>query len=520
MELTTSSSRGFSGTVNLELHDLIQMVCISRSDLTISVTSTRARGVIYVKSGQICHAQLGTVQGEPAFFEMLLWKDGRFEMLPFEDPGVNTLNRAWEYLLLEAMRQRDEKAATQATQKDAAGNDGLPEASEPVEADQNADAESENGSTFQRTVAQPAPADLVVWASGESPKTEKIKVLIVDDSAFFARRLKSMFEADPQIEVVADARNGKEAVEFLSSHQAVDLITLDVEMPVMPGDSTLKHIMVRFGVPVVMLSSFQTRSLSNIVEFLQLGAVDFFQKPGVKEDMAEYGSNLCDLLKRVARSQVSHFRRLRKLKNGSDDSRAARSNRRIMLIAGAEGAYMDWFRLPLQRLSRYGLVIGLQKLPDLLLPGFSKLVQNHTSSPTEPLMHSEWVNPGVFYLGNAASRVNLKLLTDQMSLGIEIAPSEELFWHEGIPVWISQLAEQAGPRLSICLLSAARRMAPMFIERLLQYKVQLILSPPETLLCPDLVESILPYSESSRGQVTCGRPENLVEVWLGYDSTE
>ncbi|HQN20509.1 MAG TPA: hypothetical protein PKV86_15260, partial [Syntrophobacteraceae bacterium] len=64
------------------------------------------------------------------------------------------------------------------------------------------------------------------------------------------------------------------------------------------------------------------------------------------------------------------------------------------------------------------------------------------------------------------------------------------------------------------------RMAPMFIERLLQYKVQLILSPPETLLCPDLVESVLPYSGSSRGQVTCGRPENLVEVWLGYDSIE
>jgi len=69
------------------------MVCLSRSNLIIRVTTGKANGTIYVREGQIHHAQAEGSRGSAALFEMLRWKDGRFEMLPYEDVGINTLDQ-------------------------------------------------------------------------------------------------------------------------------------------------------------------------------------------------------------------------------------------------------------------------------------------------------------------------------------------------------------------------------------------------------------------------------------------
>ena len=82
----------------------------------------------------------------------------------------------------------------------------------------------------------------------------KIRVLIVDDSAFIRKVLKDILESDQNVEVIAAAKNGKEAIDFLTK-QDVDVITLDVEMPIMNGIDTLKEIMSLKPTPVVMLSS-------------------------------------------------------------------------------------------------------------------------------------------------------------------------------------------------------------------------------------------------------------------------
>jgi|GEM_PF-1161776 len=532
MEPIRSSSQGFSGTVNLQLTDLIQMICLSRSDLAVCVKSGRGSGTIYVKEGEIHHAETQTLQGESAFFEILRWKDGQFEILPFKDLGISTVHKSWEYLLLEAMRQRDEEAAGEVLPEDLGDyQEALLESSADAEMVGNIDLTFDD---LDASVEQAALASETEEAGpAAEPREEEdtrqepfaslqddriVKVLVVDDSPFFARQLKRMMEAHPNTQVVTNARNGKEAVDFLASNPAPDLITLDVEMPVMQGDATLKHIMVRFPIPVVMISGFQTQSLDKIFEFLQLGAVDFFKKPDAQEDITLYAENLLRLVRRAARADVSHFRRLRKVR-GTSRAKAGSGpeSDRILVIVGAEGAYMDWFRLPIQDLCRNGLVIGLQKLSDPFLPGFCRLIQDKTRSTTETLMHSEWVNPGGFYLGNASQRVRLKLIKESLSLGIEMFSSESLQWYEGIHFWLSQLADQAGSQVSIYFLSAAHSLSRGFIEKLLGAKVQLIVPPLDTVMCTDLVESILPYLQHHQKQIVWGSPENLMEVWLGYE---
>ncbi len=104
-----------------------------------------------------------------------------------------------------------------------------------------------------------------------------IRVLIVDDSAFVRKALSTMLQSEPDIEIVGLANNGKEAVEKASELKP-DIITMDVEMPVMTGLEALKIIMEQNPTPVLMVSSITTEGAEATIEALSLGAVDFISK--------------------------------------------------------------------------------------------------------------------------------------------------------------------------------------------------------------------------------------------------
>ncbi|WP_318507784.1 chemotaxis response regulator protein-glutamate methylesterase [Bacillus sp. T3] len=106
---------------------------------------------------------------------------------------------------------------------------------------------------------------------------KKYGILVVDDSAFMRRSISRILESNPHFFVVGIARNREEAVEKVQRLQP-DLVTMDVEMPVMNGLRSLEEIMKIFPVPVVMLSSQTCEGASETIKALDLGAVDFFLK--------------------------------------------------------------------------------------------------------------------------------------------------------------------------------------------------------------------------------------------------
>ena len=108
---------------------------------------------------------------------------------------------------------------------------------------------------------------------------EKIKVLIVDDSSFMRKIIKDILESQQDIEVVDTARNGKDALEKVLKLKP-DVVTMDVEMPVMDGLSALKEIMESNPVPVVMVSSLTSEGAEVTLKALEYGAVEFIAKPG------------------------------------------------------------------------------------------------------------------------------------------------------------------------------------------------------------------------------------------------
>lgn len=105
-----------------------------------------------------------------------------------------------------------------------------------------------------------------------------IRVLVVDDSAFMRKLITEIINKEDDLEVVGYARNGQDALTKLARLE-VDVVTLDVEMPMMDGLETLQRIMDERPLPVVMLSSRTLKGSQTTVQALALGAVDFVSKP-------------------------------------------------------------------------------------------------------------------------------------------------------------------------------------------------------------------------------------------------
>ena len=132
----------------------------------------------------------------------------------------------------------------------------------------------------------------------------EIKAIVVDDSAFMRKALSMMLESDPEIKVVATARDGYEAIEKIKKFKP-DIVTLDVEMPRMNGLEALKRIMKECPVPVLMVSSLTTEGAEVTIEALKLGAVDFIPKQlsYVSVDIVKIKDELVNKVKSIARSR-------------------------------------------------------------------------------------------------------------------------------------------------------------------------------------------------------------------------
>ncbi len=105
-----------------------------------------------------------------------------------------------------------------------------------------------------------------------------IKVLVVDDSAFMRRVISDIIKGDPRCETIGTAVNGKEALEKIKELKP-DVISLDIQMPVMDGLTMLKQLNTVQPTPVVMMSTLTKDGAKETIEALELGAFDFVAKP-------------------------------------------------------------------------------------------------------------------------------------------------------------------------------------------------------------------------------------------------
>ncbi|WP_078118946.1 protein-glutamate methylesterase/protein-glutamine glutaminase [Thiosocius teredinicola] len=133
----------------------------------------------------------------------------------------------------------------------------------------------------------------------------KVRVLVVDDSSFFRKRIKQELERHGDIVVVGEASNGREAVE-MASRLHPDLITMDVAMPLMDGIAAVREIMRTHPTNIIMFSALTRDGAKSTLEALEAGAVDFLAKQGgIGVGNGNASSTLAERVISIARSNRS-----------------------------------------------------------------------------------------------------------------------------------------------------------------------------------------------------------------------
>ena len=134
---------------------------------------------------------------------------------------------------------------------------------------------------------------------------DKIKVLVVDDSAVVRQSLSEIIMSDSDLEVMGTASDPYLAAKKISN-EVPDVITLDIEMPRMDGLTFLRKIMSQHPIPVVIISSLTAKGTETGIRALEYGAVEIITKPQMysKDFIYESKIRICDAIKGAAQARV------------------------------------------------------------------------------------------------------------------------------------------------------------------------------------------------------------------------
>src|SRR5579859_1750535 len=255
-----------------------------------------------------------------------------------------------------------------------------------------------------------------------SDADKKIRVLIVDDSAFMRKVLHSMIATDPQLEVCGEARDGRDAVTQAEALRP-DVITMDINMPHMDGLQATEVIMSSNPRPVLIVSSEAREGADITLKALELGAIDFVSKPsgGIDLDMSSVRDELTRKLKVAAKVRVVRTATRSKLQQeiassqprtepaprNADGTAApatpapARNGGKfpVVVVAASTGGPATLMKfVPTFPKDFPGAVILVQHMPGTFTPQFSQQLAEIAHIQVKEAEAGEIIVPGHFYV--------------------------------------------------------------------------------------------------------------------------
>lgn len=251
---------------------------------------------------------------------------------------------------------------------------------------------------------------------------EKINVFIVDDSAFYRQTLISLLETLPNIEIIGAAKDGMEAIRFISrSKIKPDVITLDLEMPGMDGISFFRWLMTNNPIPTLIISSLQGGQ--NALNALNLGAVDFIAKPSrrtsmnimtIKDELLEKITTIATISKerlRVSSTIKSAIDNLPSEANNqvqaSSLTKAAPSNK-VVLIGSSTGGPTALEALLMQIPRDFPCPILIsQHMPESFTKLFAERLNRLVPIAVKEAVGGERIKPGMVYIAPGAKHLEM-----------------------------------------------------------------------------------------------------------------
>ncbi|MGC4375655.1 chemotaxis response regulator protein-glutamate methylesterase [Fictibacillus sp. Mic-4] len=258
----------------------------------------------------------------------------------------------------------------------------------------------------------------------------KIRVLVVDDSAFMRKLISTMLASDERIEVVGTARDGEDALKKVKELKP-QCLTLDVEMPIMDGLQCLRILMKTTPLPVIMLSSMTKAGADHTIQAMELGAIDFVAKPSgsISLDIEKVKAELIEKVVLAAKVKLNRRPQIMSpMKKVERFERPPCSLKKIVLIGTSTGGPK-------------ALQVLLSKLPETLNapllivqhmpPGFTRSLAERLNTLSELTVkeaeHGESIQNNVAYI--APGGKHMKVAEDKGILKIELSEDPPALGH-------------------------------------------------------------------------------------------
>jgi two-component system, chemotaxis family, protein-glutamate methylesterase/glutaminase len=258
----------------------------------------------------------------------------------------------------------------------------------------------------------------------ESPRI--IRVLVVDDSAFMRKTISAILNEADDLEVVATARDGLDAVKKVTDYKP-DVITLDIEMPRLEGLQTLGYIMSECPTPVVMLSAYTETGAETTMKALEYGAVDFVCKPSgpISLDLDKIAQELVTKVRTASHVDVSRlsFLEVERIETHTETPRPLIEGRQVVVIASSTGGPRALYDIiPRLPADLPAAVLVVQHMSE----GFTKMLAERMDRVSELRIKEaedgDVVHPGQVYFAPGNYHMVVESRSDQEIIRLHQSP--------------------------------------------------------------------------------------------------
>ena len=262
---------------------------------------------------------------------------------------------------------------------------------------------------------------------------KKVRIVVVDDSAFMRKAITMMLEEEPTFEIIGTATNGEDAFEMVKTLKP-DVVTLDIEMPGISGLEVLERIMKEIPTPVIMISSLSTEGAEETMKALELGAVDFIPKSlsYVSLDIVKIKDSLIEKIKSIASRGKSV---LRKYKIQGRKRPALKINQenvggKIRLVTigistGGPKALLDVIPLLPKDFPRPVMIV--QHMPPKFTASLAERLNKLSEVRVKEAEFGETLQKGTVYIAPGGQHMTLRRNGSKIEIVISDKPSDSLY---------------------------------------------------------------------------------------------
>jgi two-component system chemotaxis response regulator CheB len=293
------------------------------------------------------------------------------------------------------------------------------------------------------------------------------KVLVVDDSSFFRRRVSEILNADPNLEVIGSAVNGKDAVEKVTA-LSPDVVTMDVEMPVLNGIEAVRQIMAAQPTPILMFSSLTHQGAQATLDALDAGALDFLPKKfdEIAKNSQEAANTLRQRVTNIARrkrfmrrptttrSAVGRRAVTPFAARNEQDSKAVKKpslpkpsgkSYKILVIGTSTGGPVALQKILTQFPANFNLpILLIQHMPAAFTPAFAKRMNSLCKIAVKEAENGDRLQPGVAYLAPGGKQMMLDGTESAAKLRVFEDTSAQISYRPSVDITFGSVAKIFG----------------------------------------------------------------------------